>query len=87
MPSPPVAAGTVNAVMALFCFQLLAETLDMPKVGIRSAATVQVKLSVSVSLSLSLTVTVAVPMPAAVGVPETERDAFIDTPEGRPLAE
>ena len=82
-----MAAGTVNAVMAAFSFQLFAETLEVPNVGIRSAATLQVKSSVAVSPSASLAVTVAVPMPAVSGVPETEREAFIDTPEGRPLAE
>ena len=82
-----MAAGTVNAVMALFCIQLLAETLDVPNVGIRSAATFQLKSSVAVSPSASVAVTVAVPMPAVSGVPDTEREAFIDTPEGRPLAE
>ena len=82
-----MAAGTVNAVMALFCVQLLVEMLDVPNVGIRSAATLQVKSSVAVSPSASLAVTVAVPMPGAVGVPETKREAFIDTLAGNPLAE
>ena len=32
-----MAAGTVNAVTALFCFQLLADTVASPKSGIGSA--------------------------------------------------
>ena len=80
----------MNAVIARFSFQVLEATTIEPYDGISSigsAATVQAKSNVAVSPSASLAVTVAVPMPGAVGVPETEREEFIDTPAGRPLAE
>ena len=87
VPSPPVAAGTVKAVIAWLAVHACAPTDAVPNVGVRSATTVQSNDNVTGSPSASVAVTVAVPDPDAVGVPETCRDADMLTPAGNPVAE
>ena len=86
VPSPPRAAGTVNAEIEVRRVQSWSATEAVPNEGTRSSFTVQSKDSVSVSPSLSVTVTVAVPMPAAPGVPETRLKLDMATPAGSPEA-
>lgn len=59
VPLPPVAAGSVSGVMAVYCVQLWSAIVPEPKLGAVSAAVVMVKESVSLSgfvSSLSVTV-------------------------------
>ena len=79
VPSPPLAAGTVNSSMAWPATKVLAVTEPLPKVGTAFAFTVTMNVSVPrspvpMSASPSCAVMVTVTAEAAVvGVPQISR--------------